>query len=446
MIEMNTQSAAELMNGTLIGPNTSFCGVSTDTRRLKPGELFFALKGKNFDAHLFLKEAVELGASAVVAERDFVRDISGIQVANTESALARLARGWRKCFELPVIAVTGSNGKTTVKEMIRAILSESGRVLYTKGNLNNQIGVPLTLFGLSEDDNFAVVELGARHVGDISYLSKLVRPNVGVVTQCAPAHLKGFGSINEVALAKGELFECLDSSSIAVVNIDDDYAPLWQQLAGDAACITFGLESDADISATWSGDGLKTQIELFTPAGSVSFNLHLPGRHNVMNALAATAAPLPLGVDLKSIRNGLQKMQSTPGRLSPRQFSGVQILDDTYNANPGSLRAGLEVLSQFTTARWLVLGDMLDLGDDGARLHREVGALARQFGVDRMFGYGALSREACEGFGAGAAYFSDIEGLIDRMRDEMTICPTILIKGSRAMRMERVIMALRDAD
>ena len=262
MIEMHAKLAAQLMGGTLVGPNSLFRGVSTDTRLLQPGELFFALKGENFDAHAFLDQAVDKGAAGLVTEDDFETTIDCIRVASCEQALADLASDWRNRFEMPLVAITGSNGKTTVKEMVTAILSEQGEVSSTKGNLNNHIGVPLTLLRLSSNHDFAVTELGANHVGEIRSLSQLAKPTVGVVTQCAPAHLEGFGSIDDVAKAKGELFEYLGTGSTAVINADDHYAPLWHELAKPATCLTFGLKSAADVSATWVGDGASTRIVL----------------------------------------------------------------------------------------------------------------------------------------------------------------------------------------
>jgi UDP-N-acetylmuramoyl-tripeptide--D-alanyl-D-alanine ligase len=368
-----------------------------------------------------------------------------LQVADTRLALGELARQWRSRFSIPVVGVTGSNGKTTVKEMLAAILAGQGPVLATQGNLNNDIGVPLTLARLAAEHRSAVIEMGANHSGEIAYLARLVRPTVGIVTNAGPAHLEGFGSLEAVARAKGELFAALSETAVAVINADDRFAPLWQELAQGRPVLSFGLEAAADVTATYMPTQGGMQLQLSTPRGSIEVHLPLLGRHNVINALGAAAAALAAGADLVQIRAGLEGLASVSGRLQcKRRTDGGLVIDDTYNANPASLHAAIDVLREFPGERWLVFGDMGELGDDTAALHAEVGAYASAAGIERLFTLGDLARRAAFAFGDRAQAFSDFEQLVSAVRGGLRANVSLLVKGSRRMGMERVVQALVD--
>ena len=345
------------------------------------------------------------------------------------------------------MAVTGSNGKTTVKEMMAScFVTHAGNrdgVLSTPGNLNNDIGLPLTLFGQSWHHQYVVLEMGANHSGEIARLAAIAKPRIGVVTQCAPAHLEGFGSIEGVARAKGELFEALPSDGAAIINADDAYAPLWMALSRHTSRMTFGLSAGAEISGRFVAEAKGSRVIADTPDGRISLQLPLPGRHNVMNALGVIAVGLSAGLPLETIREGLETVEPVAGRLRPRQgVSGVRILDDSYNANPVSLVAALDVLAQQPGRGWLVLGDMAELGCGGTRFHRDAGDAARASGVERLYTLGEQSGLAAEAFGDDGRRFLDVDALIDAVREDAESGVTILVKGSRSMRMERVVEGL----
>jgi UDP-N-acetylmuramoyl-tripeptide--D-alanyl-D-alanine ligase len=444
MMTMPLSRAAEVLNARLRGADATFRGVSTDTRTLAQGNLFVALRGPSFDGHDYLEQACQRGAVAAAVSEPRDMDLPLLQVGDTRLALGELAAHWRAQFTIPVVGLTGSNGKTTVKEMIAAILARCGATLVTRGNLNNDIGVPQTLFALDAQHRYAVVEMGANHRGEIAYLTRLVQPTVGLVNNAGPAHLEGFGSIEGVARAKGELFEGLRSDAVCVINADDHYAGLWRAMAGSRPVLSFALEQPAELQAQWRGDLQGSDIELHTPAGVASLRLSLPGRHNVMNALAAAAAALALEIPLPHIVAGLAAVRAVHGRWeSLPGINGVQLIDDTYNANPASLQAALQLLADATAEPWLVLGDMGELGQEGRRLHRQMGEEAKRNGVQRLFALGELAQQAAEAFGAGAEAFADVDALTLRLGQMARPGVLILVKGSRSMRMERVIAALR---
>ncbi len=444
MIKMRLAEAARAVEGVLVGDDTLFCGCATDSRTLTRDALFVALRGPHFDGHDFLDQALVAGAVAAMLERRMGRMRSELLVKDTRAALGALASAWRMRFERPVVAITGSNGKTTVKEMLRHILADHGQVLATQGNLNNDIGVPLTLFQLDQEHRYAVLEMGANHAGEISALCALVRPNVACVTQCAPAHLEGFGSIEGVARAKGEIFAALPSDGTAVLNADDAYASLWQGLIGQRRCIRFGLSAAAEVRA--DDIGLSAQgsaFKLVTPSGASDVKLTLPGKHNVLNALAAAASAEALGVSVSAMRQGLESMRPVAGRLEAKAGrAGCRVLDDSYNANSGSFKAALEVLGQYAGERWLVLGDMGELGQAALSLHHQLGEMAHQAGVKRLYAVGELSRQAVAAFGPGGCHFATPEALLKALEGNLHQDLTILIKGSRAARMENVVNAL----
>jgi len=446
MMTMPLSQAAEVLNATQHGADVTFRGVSTDTRTLSQGNLFVALRGPSFDGHDYLDQARLRGAAAAAVSEPRDVALPLLEVDDTRIALGALAAHWRARFAIPVVGLTGSNGKTTVKEMIAAIVARCGEALVTRGNLNNDIGVPLTLFGLDAGHRHAVIEMGANHAGEIAYLTRLVRPTVGLVNNAGPAHLEGFGSLDGVARAKGELFECLAPEAVCVINADDTYAGLWRELSGSRPVLDFGLQQRAAVQARWRGDLQGSEVELHTPAGAASVRLALPGQHNVMNALAATAVALALDISLQDIVAGLGAVRPVHGRWeSLSGLNGLQLIDDTYNANPGSLQAALQLLAAADAEPWLVLGSMGELGPEGRNLHRQMGEQARRNGVQRLFALGELAQQAAEAFGAGAEVFSDVDALNRRLVQLARPGVLVLVKGSRAMRMERVVTALRPA-
>ena len=437
------QVIADLMGGELRGEDRMVSGVITDTRKPDADALFFALQGPNFDAHDVLAEAPGDVAAALVVARPVAHPAAQILVDDTRLALGRLAAAWRQRFTRPVIALTGSNGKTTVKEMLRAILRRAGNPLVTEGNLNNEIGVPLTLLRLRESHDYAVIEMGANHPGEIAFLTQMARPDVALITNAGPAHLEGFGDLDGVASAKGEIFSGLGKSSVAIINADDRYADFWKKLAGKRRIMTFGHHAQADIRI--DDDGAPT----VTIEGKTwPLEMPLQGAHNRMNAAAAIAAALAVGLDAAEILKGLENMLPVAGRLTPLPGRrGSRIIDDSYNANPASLRAAIDVLAAEPAGRRiLVLGDMAELGSDAEKLHAEMGQAARQAGIDFLFTFGALSAAGAEAFGDRAVAFLKQEELIEHVSGLLDADTVVLVKGSRVMRMDRVADALRQGE
>jgi UDP-N-acetylmuramoyl-tripeptide--D-alanyl-D-alanine ligase len=446
MMSMQLSEAARVLDASMAGDNVVFRGVSTDTRKLLPGSLYFALQGPNFDGHAFVEEARDQGAAAAAVSRPCASSLPQLQVADTRLALGQLGAFWRQQFSLPVVAITGSNGKTTVRAMIESILSTCGRVLSTQGNLNNDIGLPLTLARLGPEDQYAVLEMGANHHGEIDYLAGLAQPSIAVVTNAGPAHLEGFGDMEGVARAKGELFARLDAGATAVINADDVFAPLWRSLASHCRIVEFGLDADAAVTAGWTGDTRGSEVRLRAPQGEIEFRLPLPGRHNVMNALAACAVSLAAGADLAAVRHGLESLSPVAGRFNIHSLPGdITLVDDTYNANPESLQAALDVLTLSDGDSWLVLGDMGELGATAASLHAAVGRKARAAGVTRLYGLGELAGQAVAAFDGPGGAFSTLDELLEVLCTQLTGPLHILVKGSRSMHMERVVAALDDA-
>jgi UDP-N-acetylmuramoyl-tripeptide--D-alanyl-D-alanine ligase len=433
--------------GELIGTDRPFSGVSTDTRTLRPGELFVALRGPRFNANDFVAAAETAGAAGAVVDSRVARGLAQILVKDTQAALSSGAAAWRGQFSIPLIGVAGSNGKTTVKEMIAAILERRGATLATRGNLNNHIGVPLTLYRLESAHRYAVIEIGANRAGEVADLVKLARPTVGLITNAGAEHLEGFGSLEGVARAEGEMVAGLDAAATAVINADDEFAELWRGMT-PARVSTFGITHAADFSAsgihtTIDGGGFVTRFELRAPQGALPIELHLAGRHNVLNALCAAAAAGAAGAGLDEIRLGLATMRPVPGRLQFKTApSGAWIVDDSYNANPSSMKAGIEVLAAVDARRWLVMGDMGELGDFATDSHQDIGRFARNNRIDRLFATGKLSALAVEAFGAGAEWFADTDSLARAVNAELTREVCVLVKGSRMNRLERVVESL----
>ncbi|MDD1626482.1 MAG: UDP-N-acetylmuramoyl-tripeptide--D-alanyl-D-alanine ligase [Methylococcaceae bacterium] len=453
-MKMMLSDCAEAIQGKLVGEDVAITSVSIDTRAIKPGQLYVAIKGHNFDGNEFVDQAEQAGAIAAIVHKGVKSSLPHILVDDTRLALAELAGAWRRSLTargnetLSVVGITGSNGKTTVKEMVAAILAVNGPVLFTQGNLNNDIGVPLTLLRLNEQHRYAVIEMGANHAGEIAYTSTYTQADVVIITNAGAAHIEGFGSLDGVAKAKGEIIETLKKDGIAVINHDDDYFDYWKSIAGHKCALSFGLNDGADVTAK----AIKTQIrnnafvttfELVTALGMVNIILKLAGQHNVVNALAATAASLALGLDLKQIKQGLESVKPVTGRLQPLVSRlGNIVIDDTYNANSASLKAGLDVLTNFTGKPWLVLGAFGELGPDSPKMHEEMGVFIKARGVVRLLAVGADSKNTVQAFGKGATFFEKQQDLIDVLKQELKGDETILIKGSRAQHMENVAAAL----
>lgn len=440
---MSLSLLADKLQATHRGRDAVFTGVSTDTRTLAKGDLFVALTGPHFDGHGFLSEAIAAGAAGALLGRALETPLPYVETPDTRRALGTLAAFWRSQFKMPLVAVTGSNGKTTVKEMLAAILAHRGKGCVTRGNLNNDIGVPLTLLRLRADDAYAVIEMGMNHRGEIDYLTRLARPTVALITNVGEAHLAGLGSVEAIARAKGEIFAGLAADGTAVINADDAYSELWESLAAPRRVVTFGLDRKADVSAEVAPAGDGCALRLKTPEGALDVRLPLLGKHNALNALGATATALAAGAALSEVRAGLEKLKPVSGRLEVKSgINGARVIDDTYNANPASLAAGLQVLRDFPGERALVLGDMAELGPAAVDIHRRVGELAKSLGIQRLFALGELSRHAVESFGHGARHFDNPEALVDALigcsHGEMTL----LVKGSRVMRMERVVAGI----
>ncbi|MBL1278041.1 MAG: UDP-N-acetylmuramoyl-tripeptide--D-alanyl-D-alanine ligase [Ectothiorhodospiraceae bacterium] len=432
----------------LRGEDAVFSGISTDTRDVKPGQLFIALSGPRFDGHDFIAQAKKSGAvGAIVARHINDENLKGfphIIVNDPLRAYGELAGQWRHPFTMPVVAITGSNGKTTVKEMLAAIFAQRGEVLSTQANFNNEIGVPRTLLRITAAHVAAVVEEGAGKPGDIAYLTHFVRPTVALVTNAASAHLQGFTTLDAVAKTKGEIFEHLPKGAVAVINADDTYADLWREQAGQHTVISFGMSqpSTADVQGFVQDDG---QVKIVTAKGEMLIRLPLEGRHNMMNALAATAAALATGASLADISAGLQSVKPVAGRLQRKPaINGALMLDDTYNANPASLDVALDVLSYCRAHRYLALGDMAELGEQSIEFHAQAGRQARDKGVHRLYAVGELSRHAADAFGDKGRHFSGQDQLISQLREDLNDKAVLLVKGSRSSHMERVVDALAE--
>jgi UDP-N-acetylmuramoyl-tripeptide--D-alanyl-D-alanine ligase len=437
---LTLREIAEMAHGHLIGDDLPITSVSTDTRTLSAGQLFIALRGPQFDGHDCVERESNLPAAGLMVARKLNTPLPQIIVDDTQLALSRLAENWRERLKLTVIGLTGSNGKTTVKEMIAAILAQKGKIFATRGNLNNHIGVPLTLLSIRPEHDFAVVEMGANHPGEIGGLTDIVQPQVALITNAAPAHLEGFLSLDGVAKAKAEIFNGLDDKGIAIINADDNYADFWRRKASGICAMYFGFDHSADVYGSWQKG---RDLILSTPLGQIDVKLPLQGRHNAMNALAASTAAIAVGAQLKHIKEGLEAMHPVSGRLVAAAGIGhAQILDDSYNANPGSFDAALEVLAQCPGEHWLVLGDMAELGDFAEVFHRQVGEMSRARGVRRLYALGSLTQTAVAAFGAGAIHYKNVDDLLRQLISDLHSGIYVLVKGSRAMHMDKIVAAL----
>jgi UDP-N-acetylmuramoyl-tripeptide--D-alanyl-D-alanine ligase len=442
------REAAQALDGKLVGDDHPYGPVSSDSRTLGYGALFVALRGPTFDGHEFVAAAAARGAIGAIVDRPTSAALSQVIVADPLLALQQLAHLWRSQFSLPIVAVAGSNGKTTAKEMTAAILSRMGPCMATHGNLNNHIGVPLTLMRLETSHRSAVVEMGANRVGDVAALMRLAMPTAGLITNAGAEHLEGFGDLDGVAEGEGETVACLAPEATAIINADDAYAGYWRGVAKASRIISFALHTAADFTArdpqqTIEHGEFTTRFTLVCPLGERPIKLRAAGSHNVANALAAASAASAAGASLEDMAAGLADFRAVSGRLQLKAGArDSRIIDDSYNANPSSVRAGLEVLRSITGATWLVLGDMAELGEHTSDSHAHIGAYARDCGVKRLFAVGPQSSRAAETFGSGAEWFSDVDSLIRRLQAELSPGVTVLVKGSRINRLERVVEAL----
>jgi len=445
---MLLSQAAKVLNARLVGEDKTFSAVSSDSRNLVQGDLFVALRGDRFDGYSFIGNAMQAGAAGALVNLDSYRGeqitCSLLLVDDTRLALGRLAAYWRKQMVMPLVAITGSNGKTTVKEMLASILraaaGSADAVLATRGNLNNDIGMPLTLLKLNAAHRYAVIEMGMNHLSEIDYLTRIAAPDVALINNASSAHLEGLGSVEAVAQAKGEIFAGLDAHGTAVINLDDEHAPLWRGMAGAHQLLEFGFNADADVSGTWHPHGEGLQLDVTAPQGMFAANMRVPGEHNARNALAASTAAIALNIPLEKIAAGLESFSGVQGRLEYKNgVHGSVVIDDTYNANPASLRAAISVLARSSGKRVLVMGDMGELGGEAEDLHGEIGAEARRAGIEKLYALGALSRNTVREFGPAARHFEQIEELQEALERELDANTTVLVKGSRFMKMERVV-------
>ena len=439
---MHLSEIALATKGQLLGADVEVNSVGTDSRAIQPQQLFVALKGENFDGHDYAAQSLQQGAAAALVSANVASP--AVLVKDTRLALGDLAAHWRHKFSIPVVAITGSNGKTTVKEMLAAILRATTgadeKVLATQGNLNNDIGLPLTMLNLNQQHEFAVLEMGMNHRGEIRYLTHLAKPDVALVNNAGSAHIGELGSYEAIAEAKGEIFEGLSKKGIAIINADDVFAELWKKISSKNKQMTFGLNGKSDVSARYQLNAMNSNIKLITPVGNVDFDLPVPGEHNVRNALAAATAAIALNVPLNKIAQGLSNFAGVKGRLQPKSgFAGARVIDDTYNANPLSMKAAIDVLAGNQGQRIFVMGDMAELGDDAAKMHAEIGTYAKAAKVEAFYALGKLTSQAVIAFGASGTHFESVEALVDALKKQMNPNVTVLVKGSRSARMERVV-------
>lgn len=446
---MHLSEAAAAVGGKLAGQDREFFAVSTDTRTIHAGDLFIALKGANFDGAGFAEKAIAAGAAGVMVNAGAQSNaVPAIHVEDARLALGRLASHWRKRFRIPVIAITGSNGKTTVKEMTAAILRAASRpdgVLATEGNLNNDIGCPQMMLRLREAHAYAVLEMGMNHPGEIRYLTHLASPDVALVNNAQSAHIGMLGSVRAIAEAKGEIFEGLGANGTAIINADDPHADYWRSLNAGRRMLSFGFATGADVRGEYQAAEFGGTLNVACSQGHASIALQVPGEHNARNALAALACALAVNVDLQTAAAALAGFTGIKGRLQRiAALHGGLFIDDTYNANPDSARAALAVLARQPGYKYFVLGNMGELGDEAPAMHAQIGLAAREAGVERLFGLGDLAREAVRAFGAGGMHYERIEELLADVENALAPDVTVLVKGSRAMQMERVVKSLSE--
>lgn len=443
---MRLSTIALWTRGRLIGDDVDVSNVSIDTRKIQSGDLFVAIKGERVDGHDFLADAQARGAIAALVTRKVDSPLPQVVVEDTGLALGDLASAVRAQSNVRVIGITGSNGKTTVKTLTASILSRHGRTHVNAGNYNNELGLPLTLLAMPPDTEFAVLEMGAGKPGDIAYLAAIARPDIGLVNTIAPAHLERMGSVEGVAETKGALYQALPVDGVAIINADDAFASFFAGLAGSRRQLRFALNHKADIGADIVDQRVDgSHFVLSTPVGDADVHLPLAGRHNIANAMAAASIALALDVPLDTIVEGLEQVPGVAGRLQLERMPGDwTLIDDSYNANPGSVGAAIDTLALAGGERWLVLGDMAELGENAAALHAGIGERARQHGIDKLFAVGPLSASAVKAFGERGQHFTDKAALITALTQQLHGDVTCLIKGSRSSGMDQVVVALRD--
>ncbi len=440
---------AKIVGGQLIGADLEIQSVGIDSRNIEKNQLFIGIKGNNFDGNTYALEAIKQGATAVLVSDANTKATPAVVVQDTRLALGELAQYWRKQFIAPIAAITGSNGKTTTKEMLVSILkavtsstanNDVSKVHATYGNLNNDIGLPLTLLKMTSQHAYAVIEMGMSHLGEIDYLTHITKPNVAVISNAGTAHIGELGSRENIAKAKGEIFTCLTDDGVAVINADDDFADYWKSLIVGKKIVTFGLIKPAEVTASYVELDGTSLVSLTTPMGDICFKLNMLGKHNISNALAASAAAVALGVTNEHIARGLESMQAVYGRLQRKAgFNHATLIDDTYNANPDSMKAAIDVLCKQDTQTIFVMGDMGELGSDAAQMHAEVGAYAKHKNINQLFTFGELSQLAAKQFGTNAQHFNSLEALVNALKANMQQGVAVLVKGSRFMKMERVV-------
>lgn len=439
MIRMSVSTAADVLGCTAPSKDAEFEGIVIDSRQVAKGNLFAALSGQNVDGHDFLEQAAHAGAAVALVSRKTETGIPQLVVEDVQASLGRLAAYWRGLHEITVLGITGSNGKTTTRKMLSGILGSEQAVLSTSGNFNNELGLPLTLFGLDRQHRYAVLEMGAAKAGDIAYLSSIAGQEVGLVTNVGPAHLQGFGNEEGVARAKAEIYQALPDDGTAVINTDDPWHPVFFEAAAGKQILRFGHQKSCDVRLVADGDHNR----VVTPSGEFDLRISLPGKHNQINALAATAMAVAVGTPVEVIRQGLADIKPVTGRLNLLHAErGWTVIDDTYNANPASLYAALQVLADQDGEPWLVLGDMKELGRNSRKLHAEMGEAARAMGVTRLFALGDATHASVDAFGPGGRYFHSMASMIEALCDELHAGVTCLVKGSRSMGMERVVRAI----
>ncbi|TDR22729.1 UDP-N-acetylmuramoyl-tripeptide--D-alanyl-D-alanine ligase [Marinicella litoralis] len=443
MIQMNLHQVAAIVGGSLVGKEARIQGVEIDSRADCQGKLFVALKGARVDGHAFCQQAANQGAAAVLVSSAVEVDVPQIICEDSLQALQALASAWVKQTGVKVIGITGSNGKTTVKNMLYSVLSQNNQCMATQGNLNNEIGVPLTLLSISRSDDFAVIEMGAAQLGDIEFLTEMAQPQMAVITNVSQAHVGRFGSQDNVAKGKGEIYQALSAQALAVINQDSPYAVQWKQ-GLQSPFITFGesVESDYRLFENKEGYAIKTQT------GDV-FSVKLPvlGHHNYLNACAVTAMAMSLGVKAEEVTQGLMQFTPESGRLNLMKLSDhLQVIDDSYNANPASVNAAIDVLKNQAKPTTLIVGDMAELGHESVQMHANVGNYAISNGVDEIWAVGEFAAAVCQGHEAQCKVFDQVETLVAHLQNKKFEHGTILVKGSRSMKMERVVNAIVGGD
>lgn len=444
---MNTSELATIVNGTLHGDAVTVNNISIDTRTLQPGDVYIAIIGEFKDGHDYIPQALQAGACCVISQKALDSDTPYILVSDTLAAFQAIAARHRNQMQVKTVAVTGSCGKTTTRSLLESVLSQAGTTHASKGSYNNHLGVPLTLLELTPAHRYFVAEVGANHVGDIAGLIPLVQPDVAIITNVGPAHLEGFGTLANIAIAKAEIYDGLSEKGTAIINVDDEFAHLWLNLNKQRHVISFGIKQDADVMA----DNIKMDdkglaaFTLILPQTVVDVRLPLIGEHNVYNALAAAAAGYALGLNAEQIKCGLEQAAGVTRRLIEKKTElGAIIIDDTYNANPLSTEAAIKLLVHRSKEPVLVFGDMKEMGEDAQDIHAKIGAKAKALGVTKLYCFGELAKHTAQAFGAGAFHFQDKHALIKALKENLSPQQTVLVKGSNSMKMNEVVEAVLD--